>query len=454
MRNVALSLLSLALAACAVGPDYMRPETATQAQFARVGSYAPSEPVAEFWRGFDDPLLTRLIEDSLRDNRDLRATLARWDQARALLRESRFDQAPTVTASGGHVKTRDSSGTSAGVAAAWELDLFGRVRREVEGNRAGAEAAEADLRALQVSVAAEVARTYFELRGAQEQLRVATRNESNQADTSKLTRARLDAGRGTQLDVDRADAQQGFTASRVPALRAEIAIAAHRLAVLGGRGPSALVAELEADAPLPALPTDVAVGTPSDLLRRRPDVAAAERRIAAATARVGVATADLFPRVSLNGELGGVGASLGDLAKAYAFGPRISWAFLDLGRVRARIAASDAAAAEALARYESTVLGALEESENALVSYAKAREERELLDRSARASGSAARLARLRFEGGAADFLQVLDAERTALEAEDRAADSHRHTAQALVAVYAAVAGGWPERMPEVAARP
>jgi multidrug efflux system outer membrane protein len=461
--------LAVTLTACAVGPDYVRPETKTAAAFGQLDASAHSAeaPVAEFWRSFDDPELTHLVEGALASNTDLRAGLARLDAARALAGLSRFDYLPTVTAGADYTKSRASADQAPGVPrdqrdaelysggfdAFWELDLFGRVRRNAQASRADADAAAADLRAMQVSVAAETARTYFELRGQQEQLRVARRNADNQQQTLALTETRLNAGRGTRLDTDRARAQLAFTQSRIPALEAAVAAAAHRLAVLNGREPGALRAELEQATPLPALPATVAVGTPADLLRRRPDVQSAERELAAATARIGVATADLFPRFTLNGTFGTAATDLGDLfrrdSETYGFGPAVSWAFLDLGRVRSRIAASDSGAEVRLALYEGTVLRALEEAETTLVGFARARTERERLAESAAASSNAARLARLRFEAGASDFLQVLDAERTQLEAEDRLAQSGTRTAASLIAVYKAVAGGWDNRLPK-----
>lgn len=469
-RTVVLALLGAMLSACAVGPEYAPPKLPQPAQFQQrdASIYGAGAPVAEFWKGFDDPLLTKLVEGALATNHDLRAALGRLDQARALARLSRKDLFPTVTAGAGYTEARASSDQlpgvprgqrdsglyDAGFDAFWELDLFGRVRRSVQASRAEAQATADELRALQVSVAAEVARTYFELRGLQEQLRVARGNADNQAATLKLTQARLDAGRGTDFDVARARGQLEFTQSRIPALEAAVLAAEHRLAVLNGREPSALRLELDGPAPLPALPQHVAVGAPADLLRRRPDVQAAERRLASATARIGVATADLFPRVTFNGTFGAAASDLGDLftrdGQSYAFGPAIRWAFLDLGRVRDRIAASEAGAASNLALYEGAVLRALEEAENSLVSYARAQREGRHLADSAAASTRAAQLARLRFEGGASDFLQVLDAERSQLEAEDRLAQNQTRTATALVAVYKSVAGGWPERVPSV----
>lgn len=470
LRALTLAAAASLLTACAVGPDYRPPETPVAVAFGAQAGYAAAEPVAEFWRGFDDPQLGRLVEGALAANTDLRAAVARVEQARAIARLSRHDLLPSVTAGAGYTETRasavqapgvpreqrDGEFHEAGLDAFWELDLFGRVRRGVEASRADAQALAADLRALQVSVAAEVARAYFELRGLQEQLRVARVNADNQAASLDLVQARLDAGRGTDFDVARARGQLEFTRSRIPALEAALQATAHRLAVLNGREPAGLLAELAGARPLPALPESVAVGTPAELLRRRPDILGAERRLAAATARIGVATADLFPRVTFNGTLGVAAADLGDLftrdSQAYAFGPAIGWAFLDLGRVRARIAASDAGAGAQLALYEGTVLRALEESENALIGYAHARQEAGHLAESAAANTRAAALARLRFEGGAADFLHVLDAERSRLDAEDRLAQSQTRTATALVAVYKAVSGGWPQRTTAVAA--
>lgn len=461
---------SFLLASCAVGPDYERPDTeAAQAFHQFDAEYTGQAPVADFWRQFDDPQLSELVEGALTANHDLRVALARLDRARALARLSRRDLYPTVAAGADYTDSRLSAAEGPGLSddqrdielytarfdAFWELDLFGRVRRGNEASRAVAEAAASDFHALQVSVAAEVARTYFELRGLQEQLRVARENAENQRTTLELTEVRREAGRGTDIDVSRARAQLEFTQSRVPALDAAVISAAHRLAVLNGREPGALLSDLQLPQSLPALPESVAVGTPEQLLRRRPDIASAERRLHSATARVGVATADLFPRVTLNGFLGSAAMDLGNLfdgdSESHAYGVGIGWAFLDLGRVRDRIEASEAGAAESLAVYEGTVLRALEEAETALVTYSRARRERDHLGESALASIEAARLAGLRYEGGATDFLQVLDAERSLLDAQDRLAQSHTRVATSLVAVYKSLAGGWPERVPELA---
>src|SRR5690606_31163003 len=285
---------------------------------AATGTRAPAPFDDAFLQGLGDPLLAQLVDEALHANHDLRITLARLDQANALLRRTRLDALPTITAHGDAADVRSSADQapgvpraardgeqwSAGIAAGWELDLFGRVRRGIEAGRAEADASEADLRAVQVAVAGEVARSWIELRGTQERLRVARANRDNQQRTFDLVQARLDAGAGTEFDTARARAQLETTAARIPALEAPAQVAMHRLAVLSGRDPGALVATLAPPRPLPALPPRIDAGAPGELLRVRPDVAAAEARLHAATARIGVATADLFPRFTLGGLIG------------------------------------------------------------------------------------------------------------------------------------------------------
>ncbi|WP_457095744.1 efflux transporter outer membrane subunit [Lysobacter sp. P5_B9] len=489
VRALTIGIAAALLAACAVGPDYVRPDVPTPEHFVQAEAGASvAEPAngsaataaapadtasfplvadAEFWRDFNDPLLTRLVEDSLAANHDLRIALANYDRANALLRGAKFDFFPTVTAHAEAADGRASADQAPGVAradrdvesysvnaqASWELDLFGRVRRGVEAQRAGAEASAADLQAMQVAIVGEVARSYVELRGLQERLRVARENADNQQETLRLVEARFNAGRGTEFDTSRARAQLESTLARVPALEAQVAVNMHRLAVLTGRTPDALIAELEAQQPLPALPGALDPGTPGELLRHRPDVAAAEQRLHAATARIGVATADLFPRFTLGGLIGSqaIDSSAlferGSETRLVALG--IDWSFLDIGRVRARIKAADADAEGDLARYEQAVLLALEDTENALVRHARARIEDQHLEQAALDSAKAARLARVRYEAGATDLFEALDAERTQLQAQDAFADGRTRSVTSAVALYKALAGGWPERMPE-----
>jgi len=458
---IALAALAAALAGCAVGPNYVKPDTKVAPQFegARDGAFSQQDAEARFWMVFGDDTLNRLIDEALLANHDLRIALGRLVEARAERRQAAFDLAPTVTASGGYTKERFAGVDSptggplterfydAGFDAFWELDFFGRVRRNVEAQSAQVQGAEAGLRDAQVSVTAEVARTYFELRGEQTQLAVAFRNVDNQRETLQLTQARLDAGRATELDTSRAQAQLSQTLSTIGPLQAAVARSIHRLAVLTGREPNSLNALLAPPRELPLLPQVAAVGEPAQLLRRRPDIRVAERQLAASTALVGVAVADFFPKVTFNGSFSYAATEPGYLGQAgsrgYVIGPSISWAAFDLGRVQAEVAGSRARTDIALAGYEQTVLRALEETENALVTHARTRDSLENAAAAAAASQTAARIARTRYEGGMVDFLEVLDAERTQLAAEDRLAQSRTDAATSLIAVYKALGGGW-----------
>lgn len=469
LRTLSVAMTTALLAACAVGPDFVR--SVLPGEAGTTPAVAQPDPANRVfdgasWQGFGDRQLTTLVEDALAANHDLRIALANYDRANALLRGAKYDYLPTITANaeagdarassdqapGLSRSERDAESYGAGVTAAWELDLFGRVRRGVEAGRAEALAGFADLQAAQVAIVGEVARTYLELRGTQERLRVARDNAGNQRETMRLVQARLDAGRDSEFDIARARAQLEATSARIPALEARVAFAMHRLGVLTGRAPDALVADLGAPAPLPSLPGAIDPGTSGELLRRRPDVAAAEARLHAATARIGVATADLFPRFTLGGLIGSQAIDSEMLferdseTRFIALG--IDWSFLDVGRVRARIAAADADAEGQLARYQQSVLLALEDTQNALVRLDRARAEDAHLERAARDSARAAELARIRFEAGATGLLEVLDAERTRLQAEDAFADGRTRSATSAVALYRALAGGWPRSLP------
>jgi multidrug efflux system outer membrane protein len=458
---IAVATLAAALSGCAVGPNYVKPATPVPTQYvgATEGAYSGEDAQAAFWTQFADATLDRLIDEALAANHDLRIALAHLVEARAERHEAQFDFAPTVTASGGYTKQQfpavDSpSGAplterfyDAGFDAFWELDFFGRIRRNVEAQSAEVQGAEAGLRDAQVSVTAEVARSYFELRGEQARFAVTWRNVENQRATLELTQARLEAGRGTELDTARAQAQLSATLTSIGPLEAAIARSIHRLSVLTGREPSALRDLLAPPRELPELPEITAIGDPAGLLRRRPDIRVAERQLAASTALVGVAIADLFPKVTFTGNFSytaGEPSQLGTAAsRGYLIAPGISWAAFDLGRVRARVAGSRARADGALATYEQTVLRALEETENALITHARTRDSLSDAAAAASASQTAARLARTRYEGGLVDFLDVLDAERTQLTDEDRLAQSRTDAATSLVAVYKALGGGW-----------
>jgi multidrug efflux system outer membrane protein len=306
---------------------------------------------------------------------------------------------------------------------------------------------------LQVTVAGEVASTYIDLRGRQERLRVARDNAENEQKTVALVEAAYSAGRGTQFDTARARALLETTTSRVPELLSAIALDEHRLAVLCGLLPGILVSELEVPSLLPDLPKRIDPGTPADLVRRRPDVSASEQRLHAATEQIGITTAALFPRVNFAGFLGvnefHEGTPFDGLSPVNLAALNIDWSFLDRGRVRARIAASRADGDALLAQYQQSVLLALEDVENALVSYARSQERDVQLRLAATDSKRAADLASVRFKNGATSLLDLLDAQRVQLQAEDAYAESHSNNALFAVLLYKSLAGGWPQQLPQ-----
>lgn len=455
----------LLLSACAVGPEFHRSEAVTPVRFARDEMPAAAKTASmddtQFWRRFNDTQLSALVEKALSANHDLQAAMARFDRANALLREAKFDRFPALTlnAEAGHTQVsrdqakgfpRSNQTYSTEINASWEIDLFGRIRSAVDAQRAESAASAYDVAALQVAIAAETARTYIQLRGSQQRQRIAGEHVANQRQTLELVEARRAAGRGTEFDTARARAQLESTSARLPALQAEIAVAEHRLAVLTAQTPDALIAELETPTALPQIPAAVDPGTPAALLRRRPDVAAAEARLQSATAEIGVASADLFPRLSLGGAIGSQafhsGALFGSGSQTSALTLGIDWSFLDVGRVRARIAASRHNAEQQLAMYQQTVLLALEDTENALVRFARVKSENEQLERAARSNALAARLARERYQAGAIGLYETLDAERNVLLAQDSYTDSQTRSAVAAVALYQALAGCWPQQ--------
>ena len=459
-RFLLAPLAAAVLAACAVGPDYHAPEPKAAEKFDNLeATYSADQGTAQFWQTFADSELDKLVTEALASNHDLRIAMTRVNEARALRRDAAFDLAPSVTAGGGYTKTRTATavtlpGTArqteyydAGFDAFWELDFFGGVRRGLEASSAQLGAIQAAERDAQVIVTAEVTRTYFELRGQQQQLDVARRNVANQQSTLDLAQVRLDAGSGTEFDTARAQAQLSATLGTIGPLEAAVARSIHRLSVLVGREPGALRADLAPPRNLPPLPGIVPVGDPAGLLRRRPDIRVAERELAGATARIGVAVADLFPRVTFTGSAGYVASSSGALGDrgtdAYVLAPGISWGIFDLGHVQARIGAAKWRKEGTLLRYEQTVLQALEETEDSLVTHARARDRLVHDEAAVRASNTAAGLARVRYENVASDFLQVLDAERTLLQSEDQLARSRTEAATSLIAVYKALGGGW-----------
>lgn len=458
--TLATVLTAIGLGGCAVGPDYVAPDPAPERAWHEIDAAGDDTgPPDGWWRAFDDPLIESYVEAALENNHDVAIAAARLGEARALRRQARAlllpridaeasytdftlsEESPTLAAGGG--APRSDSLYEAGFDAAWELDVFGGNRRRLESSSARLEATAAELDAVRLSVIAEVVRTVAELRGVQTRLRVATDNRALQRETLTLVEGRVASGLSPELDALTAKAQLERTRSTVPQLEAAIRTAAYRLATLTGRDVADVAAEVEPPGPIPSSTVTVAAGLKSEVLRRRPDVQAAERRLAAATADIGVAVAEMFPRLQLSGQYGwqaldidGIGdgntensASVGILRLPLYSG----------GRRKAEVEAARARNQASIAVYERTVLLALEESEGALARYARAAASKRHLATAARASADAAVIARRLYESGLTDFLSVLDADRRRLEAEDALAERATEEIVNLVAVYKAL---------------
>ncbi|MBI2380520.1 MAG: TolC family protein [Gammaproteobacteria bacterium] len=459
IKTLSLAPLALALTACmTVGPDYRAPEQEpVVVEQAKALPLDTSRLERTWWRQFGDENLNALVAEALDNNRELRIAFATLRAARARFDDSANDRLPTVTAGVGHEHGKaqqpglseariERESYRAGLDLAWEVDLFGRVQRVIESADAEAGAAEAALRDTQVSLVAELVRTYGHWRGAQARVAVAERNRDNQAQTLRITEARLADGEVTELDVASASARLAATEAAMPALRLTIVQAENRLALLTGHRPGEAPLALAAR-PVPTAAAPIAIGDPATLLRRRPDIARVERELAAATARVGVATADLFPRLSVSGFIGflaGNGSELGSAgSRAWSVAPSLSWPALDLGAVRARLRAAEAQADGALAAYEHSVLAALAETETAFAGYGAAQQRLAHSDAQVAASRRAAELARIRYQEGAVDALVLLDAEREQLAAEDGQAQARVELYAGVVGIYKALGGGW-----------
>ncbi|MEQ1530630.1 MAG: efflux transporter outer membrane subunit [Methylococcales bacterium] len=465
-RNIKLCLAIIGiLNGCAVGPDYRTPAPAATlpTAFANAGhsEFSGRDVEVSWWKLFNDKQLIALIDQALAHNYDLQAAKANLAEARALYLESGLSLLPTVTSHANYTEQKRSTSAlnnrafvprelklfNTGFDASWEVDFFGRVRRNVEASNDEVQAQEASLRDISVSVIAEVARNYFELRGLQGQLAVAKKNAENQSETLDMIRVKVENGRGTELDTSRALAQLETTRAGIPVFESAISRNIHRLGVLTGQLPGALLAKLSQSVAIPKAPDTLQIGSPEQLLRRRADIRVAERSLAAATAGIGIATADLFPRVTFVGSISLEASTLSGIvapgAESFSLGPKITWAALDLGRVYARIKAADARAESSLAQYQQAVLTSLEETENALVSYSQERVRRASLAAATAASEKANNLAHLRYQEGVSDFLTVLDSELRLLQDQSLLAQSETATATALIAVYKALGGGW-----------
>jgi len=468
---IACSLVPLALAACAVGPRYTSPEIPvpeTWRESSPAEAPAPGSSLERWWTGFHDPTLDSLIARAVKDNLDLKIASARIREARAARGIAAAAAMPQVDAEGAYSRTersdavppfklapdasspfgaREQSVFEAGFDAGWEIDVFGGVRRDKEAALAQVQAAEEGRRDVLVTLLADIARNYAELRGTQRQLEILEETLRSERDTLDITKARFEAGLGAELDVERADGLLSATTAERPSLERLAKQAVYRLGVLIGQDPGAVASELERPGIIPVAPPEVPQTLPSELLSRRPDLRRTERELASATARVGVAKADLFPRFSINGSLGRRSEDAGDLgsgsSRFWILGPRVHWPILSGGRIRANIRVQDARQEQALRQYEKAVLTALEEVENALASHAREQSRQESLRGSVQANRRALDLAMERYTSGLENFISVLDAQRSVYAAEDQLVQSEKNGVVTLIAVYKALGGGW-----------
>jgi len=473
IRGVTVMSLALLLGGCAVRtrPQSAHPVTPETWSQQGDGFQTGQADLTQWWKGFQDPVLDSLIERAVRGNLDLRIAEERVREARATRGYTAATrQLPNTGLDGGFTQTRRSSRSpvvpslgdtsggrdlvpnqygmyQAGFDASYELDLFGGGRASVSAAEADAQAAEESLRHTRVSVIAEMARNYVELRESQERLEVARKTLAGQQELLRLTSLREQAGFANDLEVTRARALVESTRAGIPSLEAQAQRAIHALAVLLGEQPGTLEPELGEPGSIPVSPPEVPVGLPSDLLRRRPDIRQAERELAGAAARVGVAVSSLYPKFSLTGRFGSQSGTLVNLlsgaARLWSFGPSFSWGLLNYPATHANIRAAEAREQQQVANYEKTVLTALADVEDALVSLNKEQQRQQALANVVEAEQRGVRLANERFSKGMSSFLEVLDAQRSLYSAEDALTQSRSAQTTTLVALYKALGGGW-----------
>jgi NodT family efflux transporter outer membrane factor (OMF) lipoprotein len=466
-RNFLTLLLGAsALTACAAGPDYKAPATPTTAAAPFIGAASPAVSAAaaqdHWWTLYNDPLLDSLVGDALAANTDLRVAVARIERARASLRGAKSDRLPQTSLGASAVRSRTSAAQSlpginrensiydGGLDISYEVDLFGRVKRGVEAARGDYAAVQADADGVRVAVIADTVRAYLDVTATAERLAVAHRTVDLLDQSVRITGARFDAGRSDRLDVIRVTTLREQQKAAIPALLADRDAALFRLATLTGRTPQDLPDTVRTAIRTPQLSQPIPVGDGQALLARRPDVRAAERRLAADTARIGVATADLYPRITLGGSIGttalGGGNLFGGGPLNWVLGPLISWAFPNQEAIRARIGGAQADSAASLAAFDGTVLQALEETERSLSAYSHAIERAQTLIAARDEAARAARISLARQREGQIDFLTVLDAQRTLASAEADLATATRAVSFAQVDLFRALGGGWDNR--------
>lgn len=458
MRKAALAL-AFALAGCTVGPRHVVPEVALPQKFDQAAADAAAQPPAsQLWASFDSAELDALIARALEANTTIAQAAARLAETRALSGLSVYSLVPTVTAEASQEESQFSSqdpfspptsfrteSWRAGFDATWEIDLFGGLRNENRAIKRRVERDAAAFEGARLAIIAETAQAWFSLIGARERHALKERQLANLEENIQILKARADAGSSSQLDLARAEAQLRSLAATVPLAESDLVRQEQRLAVLTAWPVETLRSKVSSATTIPALPALVATGTPADWLRRRPDIRSAERELAASAADVGDRIADFFPKVELLGTFGWTGqdrSAIGEAAaERWSYGPSISWSFLDFGRVWQYYKASQARRAGAIAYYQETVLRALEETENALAGFRAANRAEDQLRQGAAAAAEAARLAQLRYDVGAGDYLALLDTERTQLDLEDQHVQAATNRATALAALYKALAG-------------
>jgi multidrug efflux system outer membrane protein len=443
----------LTIIGCTVGPDYHPPGVSVPSDWTGTAEQTTAiVDTIHWWTQFNDPNLTSLINRAVISNLDLKQAESRLRQARAARRVASAGLWPTISAGGSYSRSQSSGARDdlwqSGLDSVWELDIFGGVRRNVEAAESDIQAAIEDQRDVMVTLAAEVALNYIELRGYQQEIVIAQENLKAQQHTAELTRQRFKGGLVGALDVANAEAQVGNTASQIPVMEISVQQTIYNLSVLLGLEPSALLEELSPVSRIPVTPPELPSELPSDLLRRRPDIRRAEAQIHAATARIGVATADLFPKFNLTGSAGyRSNTSLsGTINSQYGFwsvGPSINWQIFNGGSIRANIEVRKALTEQALLAYQKAILTALQDVENALVSYSKEKQHHKALEDTAEATKKAVELATQLYREGQTEFLSVLDAQRSLYASEDSLVRSTRKLSTDLVSLYKALGGGW-----------
>jgi len=464
LAGALIAMACLGFTACmTVGPEYAAPASDLPAHWNRLDSSAHPEvqqadpgDLSRWWSNLDDPMLFELVDEALGASLDLRRAKARLREARARRAVAGTERFPSVSASGTASRNRSSEETgsgdtrdlfNAGFDASWELDVFGGLRRGAGAAGADLESSAAGLDDARVSLVAEVATNYVEVRSFQIRLGIARDNLASQSETLQLTDWRAQAGLVGSQDVEQARSNREQTRAEIPTLETGLAEAEHRLDILMGKAPGTLHSRLAAGSGLPAVPERVAVGIPADTLRQRPDVRAAERTLAAETARVGVAQAARYPAFNLSGSIGLEALTIGalDSSGAVAWGllAGITAPIFDAGRLRSQVEIQDAVREQAQVSYEQTVLGALQEVENALVALTRNRERSAALTIATQSANNAAELSRQRYAAGLIDFQSVLDTERSVRNLEDSLATSRADGVLALIRLYKSLGGGW-----------